>query len=103
MENVPQLSTPEEELAYLRSQIVAKEKQVAALRISGEAGQPMQVEIIKEHLAAHKAAPPEAILKPEFQMSDVESDSKAAHILRELSLGNDEQAIVNLQKIMETK
>src|SRR3989344_6034938 len=100
MESAPSLSTPEEELAYLRAQVARKE---AELR--GQEKMPNPVErtrIISEHLHAHQAAPQE-ILAPSYRMSEAATNSSADQLLKELNLGKNEEAIQSLQNVMEEK
>ncbi len=93
MESAPKLSTPEEELAYLRAQVAEKERQMSSMP---------RAEIISERIIAHKAAPAE-VFAPEYRMSEATQNSEADAILAELNLGGSEQAVKSLQQTMETK
>ena len=53
MESAPRLSTPEEELAYLREQIAQKEAEIA------KTGIPEREAVIAEQIYAHHTAPAE--------------------------------------------
>ncbi len=97
MENLPRLSTPEDELAYLRAKVAEQE---AALTQAG--GAPERAQIISEHVSAHHAAPRE-ILAPEYQMSAATATSEAEAILAELDLGGSEAAVRSLEKTMDEK
>jgi hypothetical protein len=97
MESAPKLSTPEEELAYLREQVAQKE---AALLQQGSA--PERAQIISEKIYEHHTAPAE-VLAPEFQVSEATKMSEAEAILADLNLDGSEQAVRSLQKMMEEK
>ncbi|HUQ30202.1 MAG TPA: TraM recognition domain-containing protein [Candidatus Paceibacterota bacterium] len=105
METVPTLSNPEEELAYLRAQVAAKEKELAALKPNAEAvvTDEQRIENIIESLNQYKDTAPEAVLKPDFAISATETETAAGKILRELSLGNSEKAVAQLRDTMEQK
>lgn len=96
MESTPKLSTPEEELAYLREQIAHKEKEISKQET------PKREQIISEQIHAHHAAP-EKILAPTYRMNEATKRSEADAILSELNLGGSEQAIKGLQRTMEEK
>lgn len=95
MEQVPKLSTPEEELAYLREQVARKEMELGAQA-------PEQVQIISETIREHHAAPQE-VLAPEYQLSDATKESEAEALLAELNLGGGAAAIDSLRRTMEEK
>ncbi|MCR4275886.1 MAG: DUF87 domain-containing protein [Candidatus Parcubacteria bacterium] len=99
MEQAPSLSTPEEELAYLRGQVADKE---AALRLRAGQGAPEQATIISETIHEHQAAPQE-VLAPEYRISEATMNTETDAILAELNLGGSEAAIKGLQKTMEEK
>ncbi|MDP2665733.1 MAG: hypothetical protein Q8P23_03845, partial [bacterium] len=65
METAPKLSTPEEELAYLREQVTRKEAELALQSDSGQ-GVPEQATIISETIHEHHTAPVE-VLAPEYR------------------------------------
>jgi len=95
METAPKLSTPEEELAYLRGQVASKEAELA-----GSA--PERAQIISETIHEHQAAP-EKILAPEYRISKATKESEAEAILAELNLGGGASAIDGLRRTMEEK
>ncbi|HCR52504.1 TPA: hypothetical protein DIV48_02530 [Candidatus Kaiserbacteria bacterium] len=101
MESTPKLSTPEEELAYLREQVTRKEAELA-LRQSSEQAGAEQATIISETVREHHAAPAE-ILAPQYRISEATKKSEADAIRAELNLGRSEQAIQGLQRTMEEK
>jgi hypothetical protein len=88
------LQTPEEELAYLRSQVEEKERQLAALQESQPRG-----EIIQERIIHHREQPTSAVLAPHYAIPETQ--------VRELALNLDPEAddetIDELRGIMETK
>ncbi|MHB8709942.1 MAG: type IV secretory system conjugative DNA transfer family protein [Minisyncoccota bacterium] len=100
MESVPRLSTPEEELAYLRDQVMRKEAELAE-RGKG-VGASERAHIISEQIHAHHAAPTE-VLAPEYRINEATKKSEVDAILAELNLGDGEQAIKSLQQTMEEK
>lgn len=100
METTPKLSTPEEELAYLREQVTRKEAELAGASKTPNAFE--HVRIISEEIHAHKAASPE-ILTPDYRINEATQKSETDAILAELNLGGSEQAIRGLQKTMEEK
>ncbi|MFA6279037.1 MAG: TraM recognition domain-containing protein [Candidatus Paceibacterota bacterium] len=96
MESAPALSTPEEELAYLREQVAQKEAEVA------KNGEPERATIISEKIIEHRAAPAE-ILAPAYHMDDKAASGAAEKILATLNLGDSEQAIKSLRQTMEER
>lgn len=100
MESAPKLSTPEEELAYLRAQVTRKE---AELRARGTEASPVErTQVISEEIRAHHSAPAE-VLASEYRLSDTTAHDTAAKILAELAFGGDEAAMVSLQAALEEK
>lgn len=96
MESVPKLSTPEEELAYLRERVAAKEKEIAEHDI------PEREHIIAEELRTHHAEG-EAMLTPEYRLSEETIQSEADAVLAELNLGEGSEAVERVRRIMEEK
>ncbi len=100
MESAPILSTPEEELAYLREQITRKEQEIAS---SGNTVAPAErARIVSETIHAHGEAPAE-ILAPEYRLNDATQKTEADAILVELNLGDGAAAIMILERTMEEK
>src|SRR3989344_2330424 len=97
MESTPKLSTPEEELAYLREQVSRKEAEMAERATPDE-----RVRFISETIHEHHAAPAE-VLASDYQISEVTKNSEVEAILTEMNLGGSEAAIKGLQKTMEEK
>jgi hypothetical protein len=96
MESVPKLSTPEEELAYLREQVARKEAELAG------SSAPERAQIIAEKIYAHHLAPQE-VLAPEYRISETTKINEVEAVLTELNLGGSEQAVRGLQKTMDEK
>ena len=96
MESAPKLSTPEEELAYLRERVAEKEAELA------KSGEIDRVKIISETIYEHHTAPQE-VLVPEYRLNEETKKSEADAILAELELGDDEQVVKNLRQMMEEK
>src|SRR3989344_1011035 len=97
MESVPKLSTPEEELAYLREQVSRKGAELPSGGTSVEREQ-----IVSEEIRAHHAAPAK-VLAPEYRMNEPAKRSTASQLLAEPDLSDSEQTIPALQKKMEEK
>lgn len=97
MEGVPKLSTPEEELAYLRAEVAKREQELATAT-----EQPSRAEIISEQVRAHEARPA-SVLASGYGLDDPTLISVGDKILAELSLGGSEQAVRSLQATLETK
>lgn len=102
-EGMPQLRTPEEELSYLRAQVLAKEKELSTLR-NGVLASPETLHAERERashetIVTHRTAPQEEVLAPTFRMAESE-----AH---ELALGldpdNNDDTMDELRGIMETR
>ena len=100
MESAPKLSTPEEELAYLRERIAHKEAEVAARGVSPD--ETDRAYIVSEQIREHHAAPQERLAEG-YRVSDATRESEAAALLAELNLGGGAGAIDSLRKTMEEK
>ncbi len=100
MEQAPSLSTPEEELAYLREQVARREAEIAGRGITPDATD--RAYIVSEQIRAHHAAP-ETVLAPEYRVNEATKNTEAEALLVELNLGGSEQAIKTLQATMEKK
>lgn len=100
MESVPKLATPEEELRYLREQVMRKEAELAE---HGKApSMSERVQIISEKIHEHRAAP-EDVLSPEYRITESSIHSAAEKVLANLNLGEGEGAIKELLHTMEEK
>ncbi len=106
MESAPTLSTPEEELAYLREQVARKEAELKNTKEENSAASASwrtpRESIILEKIREHHATSPE-ILVNEYLMNETVANETAQKILTELNLGGSEEAIKSLQKTMEEK
>jgi hypothetical protein len=98
MESTPKLFTPEEELAYLREQVIRKEAELLANHAEGAE----RAQIISETIHQHHSAPAE-VLAEEYRLSEATKESEAQAILAELEVGGSEAAIKSLQRAMEEK
>ena len=101
MESIATLSTPEEELAYLRERVTRQEAELALRQSPGQAT-PERAQVISEQIQAHHAAP-EEVLAPAYRISEATKTSEAEAILAELNLSGSEQAVKQLQQTMEEK
>ncbi len=97
MESIPKLATPEEELAYLRTQVARKEAELA-----GSGAPQERAQIISEQIQAHRAAS-EEVLARDYRLNEATKASEAEAVLAELELGGSEQAVRGLQRTMEEK
>lgn len=97
MESSPKLSTPEEELAYLREQVARKEAELA----QGVAPEE-RARIISETIHEHHAAPAE-VLAGEYRLNEETKHAEAEAVLAELALGGGEAAVRKLAGTMEEK
>lgn len=96
MEAIPHLSSPEEELAYLRAQVAEKE---AALL---QGGRVEREQLISESIHAHHAAP-EDVLRADYRISEETKQSEADAVLADLDLGGSEEAVRSLKRTMDQK
>lgn len=88
------VSTPEEELRYLRAQVEAKERELAAR------GTPeSRSALVHERLLHHRGVPSEAVLAPEFALPSHEANAVAL----DLSPRADDETMEELRNLMETK
>ncbi len=97
MEQAPKLSTPEEEIAYLRAQVAEKEAELAA-----RGALPEREKIISEKVYAHHTASAE-VLAEDYRISDETKQTEADAILADLALGGSEDAIRSLRQTMDEK
>src|SRR3989344_7649915 len=101
MESAPQLSTPEEEIAYLRAQILQKEREIA--QAGGAPGEQSREALVAEALATHHAVLGENVLAPEYRLSSETVKTEAEAILEELALGTGASAVRQLEVALEEK
>jgi len=100
MEQAPTLSTPEQELAYLRERVAAQEAALAARGVVPD--ETDRAYVVSQEIRAHHAAP-ETVLAPQMQVSEATKTSEAEAILAELNLGGNEKAVATLRQTMEEK
>lgn len=98
MEAVPKLSTPEEEIAYLRQQIAEKEAALAA----HEQTTAERVRIVSEKITEHAKTATEEFA-PGYAMTEAAAGDTANTILAEMALGDAEDAIRKLRDLLEEK
>lgn len=94
MEGAPNISTPEEELAYLRVQVAEKERQLS--------GEP-QAHVISETIIEHKKVPVETVLAPAYRMEEQALASQSEEIIKALGVHGTEEGLASLSKIVEEK
>jgi hypothetical protein len=92
------LTSPEEELAYLREQIAAKEQELASLRIE----KPV-TEIARERIVHHRIATPDEAFHPTYTMPVAETEQVAHTLALNLDPTSTDSSIEELRGIMETK
>ncbi|KND51861.1 MAG: putative Type IV secretory pathway VirD4 component [Parcubacteria bacterium C7867-001] len=88
------IATPEDELAYLREQVAAKERELADLK-----NERPRHEIVRERLAAHRTQPKEDVMAPGYALSPQESHELAQGLDPEA----DDETMQELRAIMEEK
>jgi hypothetical protein len=88
------LQSPEEELAYLRAQVLAKERELANLK-----QEVPRREIIQERILHHHQAPAAEVLAPQYQIPETEVQTLALNLDPEA----DDETIDELRGIMEEK
>ncbi len=104
MEGQKTISSPEEEIAYLRAQIAQKERELARKNEVRP-----QAEIISERIIEHRSVPTEQVLAPEYQIPHAEADQLAAMLapkqapdaLAELRVITTEKGIKNAFALLE--
>jgi GTPase SAR1 family protein len=88
------ISSPEEELAYLRAQVEAKERELAALQID----KPRET-LVHERILHHRETAPTHLLDSRYQMQPHEAEAIALN----LSPESNDETMEELRKILETK
>jgi hypothetical protein len=93
------LQTPEQELAYLRERLAAKEKEVAARAIEKPPTVPVSPEaIVKETIAEYRGVPKDQVLHKDFALPAEKSEA----IVLELSPEEHDDKIAELLGILQT-
>jgi hypothetical protein len=105
MESAPYLSTPEEELAYLRAQVTKKEQELALAESQGpRTTEYLRQATIAETLAEHHRSPAENLQANEYRLSPATAQAEADAIIEELGLGAENtQTLIALRTVMEAK
>ncbi|MEA2715353.1 MAG: hypothetical protein QOG91_381 [Candidatus Parcubacteria bacterium] len=96
------LKTPEEEIAFLREQLAAKEQEVASIRAENPAQNPAveagPEQAVKETIREYKNAPHEEVLHGDYAIPK----ERAEEIVLELAPEEHDQKISELLGIMQT-
>ena len=92
------ITSPEEELAYLRAQIAVKEQELAALQ-----QEKPRVEIARERIVHHRIAVPDEAFHPTYTMPAAEAERVAHTLSLNLDPASTDASIEELRGIMETK
>lgn len=95
---IRQVATPEDELAYLRQQIAAKEAELASMRRE----QPV-AQVAHERILHHRMGGGEDILAPHYRISDAEAAKHANELTLNLDPEKNDETIAELRSVMETK
>ncbi|HEV7121475.1 MAG TPA: DUF87 domain-containing protein, partial [Candidatus Paceibacterota bacterium] len=88
------IASPEEELAYLREQVAAKERELSELRVD----KPRET-LVHERILHHRETPAVQVLDRSFQMEPTEAYALALN----LEPQSDDETMGELRTIMETK
>lgn len=94
MEGTRQLTTPEEELAYLRAQVEEKERELAS-----RSQEAPRASLVHERILHHRREMPEAVLAPSYRMPEAEAQGIALN----LDPDDNDATMAELQGIMEEK
>lgn len=92
------ITSPEDELAYLREQIARKEAELATLKRDTP-----REDIAHERILHHRMTGPENVLAPEFRMSERDAAKHADMLVLNLDPEQNDETITELRTIMETK
>ncbi len=95
---VQPLTSPEEELAYLRAQIAVKEQELATLRV-----EKPRTEIARERIVHHRIATPDEAFHPSYAMPVADAENAARKLSLNLDPASTDSSIEELRGIMETK
>jgi hypothetical protein len=92
------ITSPEDELAYLREQIARKEAELATYKRD----MPRE-DIAHERILHHRMSGPETVLAPEFQMSERDAAKHAEMLTLNLDPEQNDETIAELRTVMEEK
>ncbi len=102
MEGVPQLKTPEEELAYLRAQVAEKEQQLQQSNVENADGSLSSVsreQITNETLRTHYSTPQTETHSEQYRLND----NEVKEIALDLDPDNNDDTMTELREIMESR
>lgn len=91
------ITSPEEELAYLRSEIARKEAELASLKQE----RPRE-SVAHDRVLHHRMSTPEA-LAPEFRITDREAEAHAQTLNLNLDPAASDETMLELKNVMEQK
>jgi hypothetical protein len=91
---VKPIASHEEEIAHLRAQVEAKERELAGMK----QGRPREA-IVRERLTHHLQTPAETVLAPHMQMSSGEAHEIALNLDPE----SDDDTMEELRQVMEAR
>jgi hypothetical protein len=95
MEGLSQpLATPEEELAHLRAEVIAKENELAQLR-----KETPRAEVVHERILHHRQLPAGEVLSERYRMPEAE----AGALVLNLDPEDDDATITELMQVLETR
>ncbi|MES2931415.1 MAG: DUF87 domain-containing protein [Patescibacteria group bacterium] len=92
------ITSPEDELAYLREQIVRKEAELATYKRD----MPRE-DIAHERILHHRMSGPETLLASEFRMSERDAAKHADMLALNLDPEQNDETIAELRNVMEEK
>ena len=95
---IKQIASPEDELAYLRAQIAAKEAELASLKLN----RPREA-VAQEHVVRHRLDAPEHLYTPGYTMSEQEAAQHAKELELNLDPASTDETMAELRSVMETK
>lgn len=92
------ITSPEDELAYLREQIARKEAELATLKRDTP-----REDIAHERILHHRMTGPENVLAPEFRMSERDAAKHADMLVLNLDPEQNDETIAELRTVMEER
>lgn len=92
------ITSPEDELAYLREQVARKEAELATYKRD----MPRE-DIAHERILHHRMSGPETVLAPEFRMSERDAEKHADMLALNLDPEQNDETIAELRTVMEEK
>jgi len=92
------IASPEDELEYLRAQIVAKEAELASLK-----SERPREDIAHERILHHRMSEAEGVLAPNYRVSEKEAEQHAEALTLNLDPEQNDETIAELRTVMEEK